>query len=312
MPEEHPGGDGGSRPGSGTGLGAMFVANPKSMDTEPTPGPSRVSPLEPAGDAARPGGPAADGTRGESVKPAAGAAAGVEKAAAPGADAAGEQWVMSLGDVFRMGLGAWLVGMAALIVASVRVLSVEFLGALVAGVALGVACSASYRLNMRRKRERSVRYRMVPGVKGVQELLHTLPSWIRFRDTEKVEWLNDVLRKTWPFYDTAICAVVKQQVEPLLDEYKPPFIKKIYFSKLTFGSNPFRVEGVRVNESRTDRVVVEADFRWAGDANIVLGIEVPVGGKFARMAPKVSNLAVRCGGERGERGEGEKEKKGAV
>ena len=28
---------------------------------------------------------------------------------------------------------------------------------------------------------------MVPGAKGMQELLHHIPTWISFRDTEKME-----------------------------------------------------------------------------------------------------------------------------
>lgn len=34
-----------------------------------------------------------------------------------------------------------------------------------------------------------------------------------------------------------------------MEQYKPPgMIKKIYFHKLTFGDDPFRVEGIRVEE----------------------------------------------------------------
>jgi hypothetical protein len=38
---------------------------------------------------------------------------------------------------------------------------------------------------------------MIPGAKGIQQLLHHLPSWLSFRETEKVEWLNAVLAKAW-------------------------------------------------------------------------------------------------------------------
>ena len=38
----------------------------------------------------------------------------------------------------------------------------------------------------------------------------------------------------------------------------------------------------------------QVDYRWAGDANIFLAIELPAGGSATRMVPKVSNLAVRC------------------
>lgn len=39
----------------------------------------------------------------------------------------------------------------------------------------------------------------------------------------------------------------------------------------------------------------QVDYRWAGDANIFLAIELPAGGSATRMVPKVSNLAVRWG-----------------
>lgn len=37
----------------------------------------------------------------------------------------------------------------------------------------------------------------------------------------------------------------------------------------------------------------QVDYRWSGDANIFLAIELPAGGSATRMVPKVSNLAVR-------------------
>ena len=55
-----------------------------------------------------------------------------------------------------------------------------------------------------------------------------------------------------------------------------------------------RIEGIRVDKKLKDEVLIEVDFRWAGDANIHLGIEMPAGGSATRMVPKVSDLAVRC------------------
>ena len=49
---------------------------------------------------------------------------------------------------------------------------------------------------------------------------------------------------------------------------------------------PSRVEGIRVDRSLTDEVCIEADFRWSGDANIFLAIELPAGGNATRMVPK--------------------------
>ena len=47
-----------------------------------------------------------------------------------------------------------------------------------------------------------------------------------------------------------------------MNQYKPPgLIKKIYFKKLTFGQDPFRVEGIRVNKNKTDEVEIEVRRR---------------------------------------------------
>ena len=36
---------------------------------------------------------------------------------------------------------------------------------------------------------------MIPGAKGLQSLLHCIPTWISFRETERMEWLNRILHK---------------------------------------------------------------------------------------------------------------------
>ena len=162
----------------------------------------------------------------------------------------------------------------------------------VVGMLWGMLGTVGYTVNRRWKAERSQRLAMIPGAKGIQSLVHHLPSWISFSETEKMEWLNKILAKAWPYYDAAICQEVKNQVEPLMEQYRPPFIKRIYFKKLTFGDAPFRVEGIRVDETKTDQVQIDVDFRWAGDANIFLAIELPAGGSATRMVPKVSDMAV--------------------
>lgn len=49
----------------------------------------------------------------------------------------------------------------------------------------------------------------------------------------------------------------------------------------------------------TPCVPVQVDYRWSGDANIFLAIELPAGGSATRMVPKVSNLAVRWAAGKG-------------
>lgn len=179
------------------------------------------------------------------------------------------------------------------------------LAGVVLGAALGAALPLVYYLNRASKISQSRRLAAIPGAKGSARLVGEVPTWLSFRETERLDWLNAMLAKAWPFYDAAICQTLREQIEPLMAENKPSFIKRIFFNKLTFGNDPFQVTGVRARapppadasgsaagSAALQRVALEFDFRWAGDANIVMGIELPAGGSFTRMAPKVSNLAV--------------------
>ena len=66
----------------------------------------------------------------------------------------------------------------------------------------------------------------------------------------------------------------KASVEPMFDQYKPPFISKMGFQKLTFGEAPIKIDSVKIDPKAQGKVVMEIDFRWQGDANISLFIQL--------------------------------------
>jgi hypothetical protein len=131
---------------------------------------------------------------------------------------------------------------------------------------------------------------MDPGLKGCSYLLGKVPSWMSLTEREKMEWLNRLLSELWPYYDRGICSMVKEVVEPILESLRPPgIIRRIFFQEFTFGTAPFRVEGISVKED-PNAVDMELDVRWSGDANITLGIDLPAGGEFTRLTPKVTDI----------------------
>lgn len=151
------------------------------------------------------------------------------------------------------------------------------------GALVGAALSFLYH----RSRERSHLLRdvlnLTPGRKGLHAVLGGVPAWVSFQDREKAEWLNRMLGELWPYYDKAIAKAVKDAVEPLMEQYKPPgLIKRIYFKTLTFGDAPFRIENIWVEDEGEDHVLLEVTFRWAGEANIAIAIDLPAGGDFTR------------------------------
>nr|XP_009787744.1 PREDICTED: synaptotagmin-5-like isoform X1 [Nicotiana sylvestris]XP_016515247.1 PREDICTED: synaptotagmin-5-like isoform X1 [Nicotiana tabacum] len=99
------------------------------------------------------------------------------------------------------------------------------------------------------------------------------PEWISFPVYEQVKWLNKQLSKLWPFVAEAAEAIIKESVEPLLEDYRPPGITSLKFSKLSLGTVAPKIEGIRVQSLKKDQITMDIDLRWGGDPNIVLGVQ---------------------------------------
>ncbi|CAJ1815528.1 unnamed protein product [Sphenostylis stenocarpa] len=99
------------------------------------------------------------------------------------------------------------------------------------------------------------------------------PDWISFPVYEQVKWLNKQLSKLWPFVADAATLVIRESVEPLLEEYRPPGITSLKFSKLSLGNVAPKIEGIRVQSLKKGQIIMDIDFRWGGDPNIVLAVE---------------------------------------
>ncbi|KAG0474502.1 hypothetical protein HPP92_014188 [Vanilla planifolia] len=102
------------------------------------------------------------------------------------------------------------------------------------------------------------------------------PEWISFPAFEQVKWLNKQLSKLWPFIAEAATVVIKDSVEPLLDDYRPTGISSLKFSKFSLGTVPPKIEGVRVQSFKKGLVTLDIDLRWGGDPDIILAVEALV------------------------------------
>ncbi|XP_073269594.1 calcium-dependent lipid-binding protein-like [Primulina huaijiensis] len=100
-----------------------------------------------------------------------------------------------------------------------------------------------------------------------------LPEWISFPVFEQVKWMNKQLNKIWPFVADAAEAVIKESVEPLLEEYRPPGITSLKFSKLSLGTVAPKIEGIRVQSLKQGQIIMDIDLRWGGDPDISLAVE---------------------------------------
>lgn len=102
------------------------------------------------------------------------------------------------------------------------------------------------------------------------------PEWISFPVYEQVKWLNKQLTKLWPYVEEAARIIIKESVEPLLEDYRPPGITSLKFNKLSLGTVAPKIEGIRVQSLKKGQITMDIDLRWGGDPNIVLGVEALV------------------------------------
>ncbi|CAI0444287.1 unnamed protein product [Linum tenue] len=84
----------------------------------------------------------------------------------------------------------------------------------------------------------------------------------------QLNWLNHQLDKIWPYVDAAASELIKNNVEPILEEYRPAILSSLKFSKLTLGT---------VAPQFTGGVTMELEMQWDGNPNIVLDINTRVG-----------------------------------
>ncbi|KAL1552252.1 Synaptotagmin-4, variant 2 [Salvia divinorum] len=96
------------------------------------------------------------------------------------------------------------------------------------------------------------------------------PSWI-------LNWLNQHLDKIWPYVDQAASQVIRDSVEPILEQYRPAILASLKFSTLTLGTVAPQFTGVAILESEPNEIVMEMDMQWDGNPDIVLEIKTRVG-----------------------------------
>ncbi|XP_074279932.1 calcium-dependent lipid-binding protein-like [Silene latifolia] len=117
----------------------------------------------------------------------------------------------------------------------------------------------------------------------------SFPEWISFPVYEQVKWLNKLLSKLWPYIADAAELVIRESVEPLLEDYRAPGITSLKFNKLTLGTVPPKIEGVRVQSLQKSQVIMDMDLRWGGDPNIILGVQAA---GFASIPIQLKDLQV--------------------
>ncbi|XWS77159.1 hypothetical protein CRYUN_Cryun01aG0237700 [Craigia yunnanensis] len=97
-------------------------------------------------------------------------------------------------------------------------------------------------------------------------------KWADIEDIDGDD-LRDLIDGWLASYDEAASAVIKESVEPLLEEYRPTGITSLKFTKLSLGTVAPKCEGIHVQSLKKGQITMDIDLRWGGDPSIVLGVE---------------------------------------
>ncbi|KAL7150918.1 hypothetical protein ABFS83_05G145900 [Erythranthe nasuta] len=103
------------------------------------------------------------------------------------------------------------------------------------------------------------------------------PAWVVFSEKQKLTWLNHHLDKIWPYVDQAASDIIRNAVEPILEQYRSSIMSSLKFSKLTLGTVAPQFTGVSIIEGDSDEIIMELELQWDGNPNIVLDIKTRVG-----------------------------------
>ncbi|TIB85174.1 hypothetical protein E3Q10_04275 [Wallemia mellicola] len=121
-------------------------------------------------------------------------------------------------------------------------------------------------------------------------------------ESESADWVNNFLMNFWTHLEPYICEQVITNVEPIIAQYKPGFIKSVRLAHLTLGSKAPRILSVRTWPSTADNIIT-MDWKVAftpanlgplgegqteGIVNPKIVVQVVVGnGKFTTTLPVI-------------------------
>ncbi|CAK0771570.1 hypothetical protein CVIRNUC_003873 [Coccomyxa viridis] len=129
---------------------------------------------------------------------------------------------------------------------------------------------------------------------GLKYVLKNLPAWVKFSDYERAKFLNDSVQMLWPAFDTALCNLIKDELEPHMRDFSPSVVNGLYFERLSFGLVPMSIMGVRIvpqsHSGQNVAIDLDIDVRWAGEPDVLLKLEPS--SKWLLNAVRIGKLKV--------------------
>ena len=131
----------------------------------------------------------------------------------------------------------------------------------------------SYLQNEKRKSDMHQALGIVSDAEVLKHIRGELPAWITDSDCERAEWINTILQKLWPFISSGVEKVVKEKVQPILDNSTTRVVPSLEFTTISLGSVAPRIISVRTYPSNDVACVrMDMELKWASDMEVVLQV----------------------------------------
>ncbi|XP_053569804.1 extended synaptotagmin-2 isoform X2 [Bombina bombina] len=101
-----------------------------------------------------------------------------------------------------------------------------------------------------------------------------LPAWVHFPDIERAEWLNKTVKHMWPYICQFIEKLFRETIEPAVRGANT-HLSTFSFTKIDMGSQPLRVNGVKVYTENVDKrqIILDLQISYVGNCEIDLEIK---------------------------------------
>ncbi|XP_063931939.1 extended synaptotagmin-2-like isoform X2 [Zophobas morio] len=97
-----------------------------------------------------------------------------------------------------------------------------------------------------------------------------IPSWVKFPDRERAEWLNQVIEQVWPTVNTYVVKLFRTSIQTKIRRKYDSF----QFESIDFGHSPPKIDGIKVYKgpATKDSIIVDFDVFYDGDCDINFSI----------------------------------------
>uniref|UniRef100_A0A0E0JQB9 Synaptotagmin n=2 Tax=Oryza punctata TaxID=4537 RepID=A0A0E0JQB9_ORYPU len=109
---------------------------------------------------------------------------------------------------------------------------------------------------------------------SLDDTLPDIPLWLKNPDYGRIDWLNRFLELMWPYLNKAICKIALDVAKPIIAKNKEKYkIDSIEFETFTLGNLPPTFQGVKVQVTNEQELVMEPSLKWAGNPNITVAVK---------------------------------------